>query len=110
MDHGLETVNLDRLVESAFLCNVFDDAEVEFGGGGVGVRFLDFACFVLRTNTGDYSVAMLKQNIEDVGGDETTASFRFCQYELGLVGVVRGILEGEISTYRLERPSLCDKK
>jgi hypothetical protein len=78
VDHGFETIDFDCFVESAFLCNVFYDAEVEFGSWGVWVRLLDFVCLILGANAGDYGVAVLKEDIEDVGGDETTSSWGFC--------------------------------
>lgn len=47
MDHSLQPINLDSLVESALLRNILDDSEIQLGHRHVGVRVPDLLGLLL---------------------------------------------------------------
>lgn len=60
VNHCFQAVNLDSFIEGALLCYIFDNAELELGGWGVGVRLSDLVGFLLGANRGDDSMAVLE--------------------------------------------------
>ena len=60
VNHRFQAVNLDGFVKGPLLCYVFDNPELELGGRRVGVRLFDLVGFLLGTNRGDDSMAMLE--------------------------------------------------
>ena len=74
MDHSLQPVDLHRFVKGALLRNILDDAEIQLGLGRVRVRISDLLRLRLRAHGGHDGVAAFEEDIEDVGGDEATAT------------------------------------
>jgi hypothetical protein len=66
---------LDTLIESTFLGNILYDSEIEFRGRHIGMSGFDGVSFLLRTHRGDHGVAVLEENVEDMGGDEARSTF-----------------------------------
>lgn len=74
MDHSLQPVNLYRFVKGALLRNILDDAEIQLGLWRVRVCISDLLRLLLGAHGGDDGVAALEEDVEDVGGDEATAT------------------------------------
>jgi hypothetical protein len=76
MDNRLQfTRRLDAFIESTFLGDILYDSEIKFRGGHVGMGGFNGIGFLLRTHRGDHSVAVLEENVEDMGGDEARSTF-----------------------------------
>jgi hypothetical protein len=64
MDHSFEIrQGFNCFVESIFLSDVLDDAEIEFGGWDVRVRVFDLGGFPLGADGGYYGVAVLEEDV-----------------------------------------------
>lgn len=74
MDHSFQPVDLYRFVKGTLLRNILDDAEIQLGRGGVGVRISDLLSLCLGTNGGDDTVATFEKDIEDVRCNEAAAT------------------------------------
>ena len=74
MDYDFETIDLHCFVESAFLGDIGHNAEVELGGGRLGVRIFDFLGFLFGADSCYDGMPMLEENVEDMRSDETTAT------------------------------------
>lgn len=75
MDYSLQSVNLDRLVECALLCNVLNNPEVELRRRDIRMSFSDLLDFLLRANSCDDGMASLEEDIEDVGCNEAATTY-----------------------------------
>lgn len=74
MDHGFEGWVADHcLVEGALDSDVFDYGEGELVAD-LGVGLFDLVGFGLGADGCDDGVALLEEEIEDVGGDEAAAA------------------------------------
>lgn len=74
MEHHFQAINLHRLVKGALLCDILDNAEVQFGRGRVWVCFPNLLGFCLGADGRDDGVAALEENIQDVRCDEAAAT------------------------------------
>ena len=75
MDDGLEgRIRDDGLVKGILLGNVFDNGKIKLVRLVAGVSLLDLVGLGLGTNGGDDTVATLKEDVQDVCGDEARAS------------------------------------
>jgi len=75
VNDGLEgRVRDNSLVEGVLLRDVLDDGEVELVLAVLGVSLLDLVGLLLGADGGDDAVAVLEQDVEDVGGDEAGAT------------------------------------
>ena len=64
----------DSLVKSSRLCNILHDGEVKFVSWYVGVSLLDLVRLLLGSNSRHNRMAMLQEEIQNVGGNEATAT------------------------------------
>jgi len=92
VNHGLETIDLDSFIEGPFDSDIFYDLEGEgFSGGGVGR--LDLVGFGLAADGRDYGVAVLEEDFEDVGGDESASTCLFMSVSVGKYFLCCGCVE-----------------
>jgi len=75
------------LIERAWLRDVLDDAEVELVFAEFGVCGADLVGLLLRADGGDDAVAVLEEDVEDVGGDEAGATSQEDSRHIGRCGV-----------------------
>ena len=75
MDHSIEGgITFHGFRESTFLGDVGNYGEVEAVFADVGVGFGEVVGFFLGADGGYYAVTALKEDVEDVGGDEAGAA------------------------------------
>jgi len=89
VDNSFKPINLDSLIESSFLCNVLNDTEVELGSWDVWVSGFDLVCFFLGSDGGYNGMTTLEENIEDMGGNETTSTWSV-DVDVSFVAVIVG--------------------
>jgi hypothetical protein len=75
MNNGLEWwIGDNGFVESPFLGNIFNDRKIKFALRRVWMGLLDFVGLFFRSNSSHNRVIVLKQKIQDMGGNEATAT------------------------------------
>jgi hypothetical protein len=92
------------------LCNVFDNSKRELLLGNIGVGLLDLVGLLLGADSGYDRVAMLEQNVKNVGSDKARASSQkyaghddLCDWKV--VGLVEddGGERGNVEIYIVQR-------
>lgn len=75
VNDGLERrVRNDGLVKSTLLGDILYDGEVELVRAVAGVSLLDLVGLLLRANSRNDTVATVKENVQNMGGNEAGTS------------------------------------
>lgn len=78
VDDRLQAVNLDCLIEGSGDGDVRNNSKVELAARGVWVCFSDFGCLLFGPYSCDDGMAMCKQNVENMSGDEPASTWVSC--------------------------------
>ena len=73
MNNGFERgIRFDHLVKGGWICDIFHNDIVKFVFAHLRVMLQNVFSFLRRSDTGNYRMSMLEEDVDEVRGNETT--------------------------------------